>query len=274
MIPQSALIAWRNIVPWTELAQVEQDLVLTKILIQIYSDPSLKETFAFRGGTALQKIFFSPPTRYSEDIDLVQIKKEPIGPAIDAIRKLLDPWLGAAKTSRKPGRFTLIYRFDSEVEPVQKMRVKVEINIAEHFTVLGFKKKPMKVESTWFSGSADLLTYEIEELMGTKLRALYQRKKGRDLFDFGMAFEKVKNLDKAKVVDCFKKYMAHEKKKVSRAQFESNLAGKMKDPAFTEDIHPLLASDAEKFDAHKTYEEVKLDLLSRLLGEPWKGSAK
>ena len=55
----------------------------------------------------MQKLFFDPPTRYSEDIDLVQVRQEPIGDAIDAIRKLLDPWLGEPRRERKKSRVTL-----------------------------------------------------------------------------------------------------------------------------------------------------------------------
>ncbi|MGH2469017.1 MAG: nucleotidyl transferase AbiEii/AbiGii toxin family protein [Chloroflexota bacterium] len=39
------------------------------------------------------------------------------------------------------------------------------------------------MKSPWFTGSADVPTFALEELLGTKLRALYQRRKGRDLFD-------------------------------------------------------------------------------------------
>lgn len=88
MIPQAYIAEWRKYAPWSESHQVEQDLVLTKALIQIYSDKYLKEAFAFRGGTAMQKIYFESPTRYSEDIDLVQIRKETIGASIDVIRGL------------------------------------------------------------------------------------------------------------------------------------------------------------------------------------------
>ncbi|MBM4319451.1 MAG: nucleotidyl transferase AbiEii/AbiGii toxin family protein, partial [Deltaproteobacteria bacterium] len=41
---------------------------------------------------------------------------------------------------------------------------------------------PFRVENPWFSGAADVATYALDELLSTKLRALYQRKKGRDLF--------------------------------------------------------------------------------------------
>ena len=58
MIPQSVILTFRNQAPWVELFQVEQDLVLTRAVIEIYSDPLLSSMFAFRGGTAMQKLFF------------------------------------------------------------------------------------------------------------------------------------------------------------------------------------------------------------------------
>ena len=77
----------------------------------------------------------------------------------------------------------MFFRFESETPPVQQLRIKIEINCFEHFNVMGLTKVPFKVENSWFTGEAALTTYQFEELMGTKLRALYQRKKGRDLFD-------------------------------------------------------------------------------------------
>ena len=70
---------------------------------------------------------------------------------------------------------TFIYRFDSEIPPVTPLRLKVEIDTREHFAVFGFVKQRFQVSSPWFAGAAELLTYSLEELLGTKLRALYQR---------------------------------------------------------------------------------------------------
>lgn len=274
MIPQSFIVEWRSQAPWIESHQVEQDLVLSKALVQIYSDPLLKEAFAFRGGTALQKLMFSTPHRYSEDIDLVQVRKEPIGDALNALRNLLDPWLGKPGVDRKEARVTLKYRFQSEVEPVVPMRLKIEINTGEHFSVLPPQRKTIQVKSSWFQGEADVLTFQIEELLGTKLRALYQRKKGRDLYDMSMAIQHIKGLDCAKTVDCFQRYMKHQELSISRAQYESNLHGKLSDAAFTEDIQPLLAPGAPKFDPQVEGETVKAKILSLLPGDPWKGTSK
>mgnify|MGYP001303730473 CR=1 FL=1 len=144
MIPQRAIDAWREFAPWIENSQIEQDLVISRALIEIYSDPFLKEVFAFRGGTALQKLFFDEPTRYSEDIDLVQTSQAPMGKSIDALRKRLDPWLGEPQRSVKRERTTLSYRFTTEIEPVRAMRLKVEINTSEHFSFAPLQRKKLK----------------------------------------------------------------------------------------------------------------------------------
>jgi len=101
----------------------------------------LRLSLAFRGGTALNKLFFNPPTRYSEDIDLVQTTAEPIGPTLDSIRDVLDTWLGEPRRIFSNGRITLLYRvLSDEGFP---LKLKIEINSREHFSVLGFDLAPI-----------------------------------------------------------------------------------------------------------------------------------
>ncbi len=87
MIPRRYIEERKEFSPWPEDAQVEQDLVIEKTLLQLFSEPFLQERLAFRGGSALHKIFLKPQVRYSEDIDLVQIKSEPIKNTLSAVRK-------------------------------------------------------------------------------------------------------------------------------------------------------------------------------------------
>lgn len=94
MIPMMNIVAWGNAVPWAEPRQVEQDLIISRALVDIFSDGFLSEQLRFRGGTALNKLHFPEPIRYSEDIDLVRTTEGPIGPVIDRIRERLEPWLG------------------------------------------------------------------------------------------------------------------------------------------------------------------------------------
>ncbi len=205
----------------------------------MFNHPVLADNLTFRGGTALFKLHLRPASRYSEDIDLVQLRPGPIGPVLDALREALDPWLGKARQTTKEGRVVLLYRFHAEGPPVVPLRLKVEINTREHFTRLGIIRLPLVLDSRWASGQADIPTYALEELLGTKLRALHQRKKGRDLFDLYEAHRRA-SVDAGQVVDCLQAYLAADGHQVSRAEFEQTLRAKLEDPAFLSDIEPLL----------------------------------
>ena len=185
---------------------------------------------------------------------------EPAGPVLDALREVLDPWLGEPKRKQNNALVTLAYRFQSESG--QPLRLKVEINTREHFAVHGFKEIPFAVNSRWYDGSCSILSYELNELLGTKLRALYQRKKGRDLFDLAIALGQ-KEADPEKIVAAFYTYMEHGEYKVTRKQFQENVAAKMKDKNFASDIGPLLASGYE-WDLIAMSEKVNDALISRL----------
>jgi Nucleotidyl transferase AbiEii toxin, Type IV TA system len=78
MIPMMNIIAWSNVVPWAELRQVEQDLIISRAIVDLFSDPFLREQLRFRGGTALNKLHFPAPIRYSEDIGRVRTTAGPI----------------------------------------------------------------------------------------------------------------------------------------------------------------------------------------------------
>ena len=57
---------------------------------------------------------------------------------------------------------------------------------------------------------------------------------------------------------------------MTRAQFEENVALKMRDPQFTDDISSLLATGRE-WDAGAAAPVVSSRLIELLPGDPWKG---
>lgn len=238
VIPQAFITAWKQTAPWVSDAQVEQDLVLSRALVEIFSDSRLAENLAFRGGTALHKLYLAPAPRYSEDIDLVQIHPESIGPVIDRLRERLS-FLSGPKILQKDRNTTLIFRFETETEPVINMRVKVEINCREHQFVFGPIKKRYTVDSPWFRGQADLVTFKPEELLATKIRALYQRRKGRDLFDLWYA-DRHAQIDWPAVFKTFRRIMENDGTPVTPRQLQLNLEEKLKHPDFLADIGNLL----------------------------------
>ncbi len=148
MIPKQIILAWASQAPWKFNAQIEQDLVICRALVELFSDAFLAENLAFRGGTALNKLYLQPQPRYSEDIDLVQITAIPFGPLIDRIRNRLS-FLGKPNIERKANNNTLTFKFDSEDEPVIRLKLKVETNCREHFSVLGYQKFPFEVNSRY-----------------------------------------------------------------------------------------------------------------------------
>lgn len=241
MIPRANILAWLENAPWVTDGQIEQDLIISRILVEIFSDPFLRQELSFRGGTALHKLFFKAPLRYSEDIDLVRMSTGPIKEIVDTMRDRLDPWLGVPVYRRNAGSFKIYYKFETEIPPITEMRVKIEINTRESFTLLGIKQKHFAVDSPWFTSSADIATYELEELLATKLRALYQRRKGRDLFDLAAALEMHTNINIDKIIKCFDFYLGKENKKISADVFMANLDEKLNNTVFTNDIRPLLA---------------------------------
>lgn len=262
MIPQAAINQWRKTAPWPQDAQVEQDLILSRALVEIFQNEEVFKSLVLRGGTALHKLYVDEPLRYSEDIDLVQHTEGPIGPILDGLRDRLDPLLGKPRRERNPGTVTLLYRMESEIPPVVQLKLKVEINSREHFDVFGVVEKAFEVQSLWYAGKAQVKTYTLEELMGTKLRALYQRRKGRDLFDQWVALEK-KSTNPAKIVETFKRYMAEGKTKVSQKEFKRNLEEKMGSVSFHNDLRPLLKPSVE-YDAAKASQMVNKRLLDLL----------
>jgi len=147
VIPRAHVTAWRARAPWSTDAQVEQDLVVSRAIVDIFSEPVIAREFLFRGGTAIHKLFLDPPGRYSEDIDLVQLREGPIGPLMSALRARLDPWLGTARWKQSEGRVALVYRFTSETLPATPLRLKVEINSREHLTVLPPLQKTFSVDN-------------------------------------------------------------------------------------------------------------------------------
>lgn len=261
MIPQTDIMQWGKYVPWKTNEQIEQDLIICRALVEIFNNDFLAERLAFRGGTALHKLYLHPQPRYSEDIDLVQMKSEPIKETIDVLRDRL-AFLGTPVVKQKQSNNTLVFRFQSEFSSI-RLKLKIETNCREHFTELGWEKKSFTVKSNWYKGSCNITTYKMEELLGTKLRALYQRRKGRDLFDLYKALIH-SPLNKKDIILCFKRYMKFSTGEVpSQKEFLKNMNLKLKHPEFSADILTLLRPD-EKYDQQAAYDLVKTELIERI----------
>lgn len=260
MIPNIFIQNWSHQVKWETPGQIEQDLIISRALVDLYNDPHIKDALVFRGGTALNKLFINPPSRYSEDIDFVQKNADPIGQTINAIREVLKPWLGDPKWKITQRSAKLIYKYESINKSASKL--KIEINTTENFQVLPLKTVPFSMDSDWFKGTADIITYELDELMAAKLRALYQRRKGRDLFDMWYVTER-NLINVNRVFDIFSQYCKYNGVTITGEEFLKNLELKRNHRDFHMDMSVLLPSKLH-WNFEEAYQFVVDNVISRM----------
>lgn len=256
MIPAGHITRWAKNAPWPTREQVEQDLVLSRLIVEIANHPLLGDELVFRGGTCLHKLHLSTPRRYSEDLDYVRVTSSGIGPVLDALREVGDLLDLEARTqvSQHPK-----VQFRSTFSSGAPMRVKVEINTYETGPARPLIRLPHTVESPWWSGRADVQTFASPELVATKLRALHQRRKGRDLFDLWLALTEMR-LDPDEIVACFAPYRPDG---YDRAAAEATLAEHVSHTGFRGDVAALTEVPGD-YDIDAAAALIRAELLARL----------
>ncbi|MGD0455476.1 MAG: nucleotidyl transferase AbiEii/AbiGii toxin family protein [Solirubrobacteraceae bacterium] len=241
MIPRPYITEWSAQAPWPSESQIEQDLILSRLIIEIASDELLANELAFRGGTCLHKLHLPRAARYSEDLDYTRTSAEPkIGDCLTALRRIAAN-IGLQERRRKfPSRDSdmacIWFRTSSQADDDSQISIKIEINVRETTPYQPHALLPHQVESRWWSGSTDVRTFRIEEILATKLRALYARRKGRDLYDLWLALTGL-TLDDQLIVDGLAYYMDSDL--YSYRQLHANLADKLANTEFLDDIHDL-----------------------------------
>lgn len=265
MIDRPALIAWRSKAPWPDRVQIEQDLLLSRLMIEIARDEVLGPELTMRGGTCLNKLHLPQPLRYSEDLDYVRSTHTGIKPYTLALAKIAEN-IGLTVSSRQRSRQMVHVYLDAEpTEGIGRIRIKIEMNIAETDSFRPRKSVHHAVETSWWSGEADIPTFETEELLATKLRALYQRSKGRDLFDLWLGLT-VLEADPGQIVEGFRHYMRDAA--FSFPELRDNLALKLADTSFRRDLDALVTSIPPAYNPDTAADVVVRELGSRLNNAP------
>jgi len=243
VIPQADVAAWSGTAPWPTPEQVEQDLVLARLMVEFARHPVLGPELVMRGGTCLHKLWLQRPYRYSEDLDYVRTTSGGIGAVLDAVREVATS-VGFAEVRPQIGRHPKL-SLRATTTSGRPLRVKVEMNTFERSPARPITTRPLTVASSWFTGSAEVPTFVLEELIATKLRALYQRTKGRDAFDLWLVAQAF-DLEPADVAACFAPYRPVG---WTTTLARTNLAAKLANPGFLEDLRPLVIDWPEGFDA-------------------------
>jgi predicted nucleotidyltransferase component of viral defense system len=278
VIAQAFLTEWGTRAPWPTQSQIEQDLIISRLIVEIANHELLGQELAFRGGTCLNKLHLPKPLRYSEDLDYVRRTHSGIKSYLTAIREVA---MGVGLTEHgtsQAGQMVHIV-FDAQATGgAGRIRIKIETNIAETEAYLPRITLPYTVDSRWWSGGADVSTFQVEELMATKLRALHQRRKGRDLFDLWHVLVDL-NVDEQLIANGLSHYMGGAI--FSHHDFAASLAAKLEHPDFIADLDLLTTGAPEQYDAALAADLVMERLGSRLPGAPgldeitggrWRGS--
>lgn len=259
MINSQAITQWAHDHPWQHDEQVEQDLAICRAIIAIFSDSFLASQLAWKGGTALHKLHLLPQVRYSEDIDLVQVVPGPIKPIFERLGEVLS-WLPNKSTQQTRYSNKIKYKYISEIEPKMPMRLKVEINCIEHLVQLGLEHRSFSMTNSWFTGSCEVTTYKMNELLCTKFNAIYGRKKLRDLFDMDHALVSGK-VNPDEVIRCWRTYREYvNEPPVTAKVFAANMALKLKDPEYLIDMQDFLRPGVS-FDPHDAWSRVSTAFL-------------
>lgn len=242
MIPRAYLADWFDQVGWPSFDQVEQDLLLSRLIVEIAEDPYLGDELVFRGGTCLHKLYDTGLTRYSEDLDYVRRSEGGIGDLTRAVTAIGERLGMQVRT--KIGRHPKIFLRAPFESGTGTMRVKVEVNTFERAPARPLCRVPFAVESPWFTGDAEVQTFDLAELVATKIRALFQRSKGRDLFDLWLAITRL-GVTPKDLVACFGPYRPDG---YTARRAELNLREKLWNDDFRDDLTDLVGEWPEDYD--------------------------
>lgn len=257
MIPANAITAWGVDHPWPTREQVEQDLLLSQAICAIAQDDYLGTELVFRGGTALHKLHLDHPYRYSEDLDYVRSSATGIGPLTQALGRLGGD-LGYTVSTRVSQHPKVYWR--TTAASGIPLRIKIEVNTHERSPALPLIHRTHQVDSGWWTGQAQVQTFQPAELVATKIRALYQRSKGRDLFDLWLALNQL-HLPAAAILSAFAPYRPEG---LTAARAEDNLARKLQDALFRNDLEPLLTTWPGTYQLDAAASQISNQLLDHL----------
>lgn len=257
MIAEAHITHWSTIAPWANTTQVEQDLLLSRLICEIATDDYLGSELVFRGGTCLHKLRLQHPRRYSEDLDYVRVSAGGIGPLTSALTSLGRRLGFDVKT--RIGEHPKVFFRTLSVEDVP-IRIKVEVNTHERSPAEPVERVTYSVTSPYWSGTAAVQTFTARELISTKIRALYQRKKGRDLFDLWLALTEM-NISGTALIEVFDPYRPPG---LTAALATANLRAKIGDEQFRTDLDPLVGTWPVGYDIDTAAELIIHQVLTRL----------
>lgn len=230
-----------------DLTLAELDYRLVHALRAIYTDPFLRDRLYLKGGTALNKLYLPGTSRLSVDLDFNAVgskeqvlrERTPIGEAIAAALERQDSGYDLTYRGRYD-QLTVYARF-SPLSGTARQRLKVEVSFIERFAIMG--RVEHRLVPSPFDEPLTVSTYHLEELTSTKLRALYDRRKGRDIYDLFRIADL--DLNQAAVRKMVLYYFYRAYKVFHYPTFVSNVELKIAERGFRNDVRSLIRHGTE-----------------------------
>ena len=270
MIAAQELVTWRAYAPWSSDVMVEQDYLLCSAVAAIFEDPFLSGQLAMRGGTVLHKGHLAPASRYSEDIDLVLVGGRPRAHIKKALARVLRPLFGRPTESAfaditlavrnlvaKSTILRTTYTYSPTAQEAALGKVKLEVNLNETKSFYPLVSLEMAVPAGAATRKVRVVTYDLDEMLATKLRALLQREHGRDLFDLWWAWRTAAGnpglqLDPHRIGAAFRFYMAQEGSSFRAEDVRAELARRLRSRSFLSDMDGYLPV-GQTYDPQQAY---------------------
>jgi len=225
-----------------DLTLAELDYRLVHALQAIYADPFLRDRLCLKGGTALNKLYLPGQGRLSVDLDF-----NAVGPreqVLEERTQISQTVMTVLKQQDSSYDFTYRWRYEqasvyarfSPLTGTAQQRLKLEISFIERFAILGREERTLLISP--FDEPLVINTYHLEELTSTKLRALYDRRKGRDIYDLFCIADF--DLNRAAVRKMVLYYFYRANKVFHYPTFVSNVERKIAERGFGDDVRGLI----------------------------------
>lgn len=186
MISQEGLDHWNNVVAWDTNIEVEQDLILACFIVEAANDPLLGQAVVLKGGTCLNKIWLDHPWRYSEDLDYQLVQDSDIKEITKTFQGIGERF-GFLRINHDSNIWlSHVFMVDQSLEG-DRLRVKVDIQKESLHPEASVSQEEFQVDNPWFQGKASVLSISPQEIIASKVVAIYQRRQPRDLFDIWAA---------------------------------------------------------------------------------------
>ena len=122
--------------------------------------------------------------------------------------------------------------------PGRTLTIVVEANVTERNPHRPVVELPFKIPFRGAVLATGVRSFDIQEMLGTKMRALFQRRRGRDLFDlyWALSAPSAMPIRPDGIVDAFQHYMRQEGTEVPRSEFLEQLELRLSDRGFCSDM--------------------------------------